>query len=466
MITRNSLIIKIAIAILCSANVVHCKTLNEESVLSTNNYETPLQPLSVGSVSLKSVYHRAENTYNIENKLQRIEISSVHSESISSEVKLNLKRVRGTAYRPSTEFRERAIELARQKKLLRFEPSPLNAQDALQPEPYILPDVTDSDTMLAFGKISYNAYTKLGSDKDWYDLGDEWAVKSTFGWDSDGLRGHVFGNSDNSLFVISFKGTTAGLFNGEPTGERDKLNDNLLFSCCCGKVNRGWTAVCGCNDPNNQYQCDNQCLDKSLIKAELYYDYAAHIFMDVSDRFPNATIWLTGHSLGGAVASLIGQTFGVPAVSFESPGDRLAAQRLHLPRAPGAADLPIWHFGHTADPIYIGVCTGPTSGCFYAGFAMETRCHTGKVCVWDTVKDNGWRVNIAYHRIATIIESILKNPTEFPLPKCKVQTDCDECGLWTFKDDRDNILDLSSTNNRIQRQSSCNLPHPPPLRIQ
>lgn len=82
-----------------------------------------------------------------------------------------------------------------------------------------------------------------------------------------------------------------------------------------------------------------------------------HIFMDVSDRFPNATIWLTGHSLGGAVASLIGQTFGVPAVSFESPGDRLAAQRLHLPRAPGAADLPIWHFGHTADPIYIGVCT-------------------------------------------------------------------------------------------------------------
>lgn len=79
--------------------------------------------------------------------------------------------------------------------------------------------------------------------------------------------------------------------------------------------------------------------------------------MDVSDRFPNATIWLTGHSLGGAVASLIGQTFGVPAVTFESPGDRLAAQRLHLPRAPGAADLPIWHFGHTADPIYIGVCT-------------------------------------------------------------------------------------------------------------
>lgn len=75
------------------------------------------------------------------------------------------------------------------------------------------------------------------------------------------------------------------------------------------------------------------------------------------DQYPNATVWLTGHSLGGAVASLIGQTFGVPAVSFESPGDSLAAKRLHLPHAPGTPNPPIWHFGHTADPIFIGVCT-------------------------------------------------------------------------------------------------------------
>lgn len=47
---------------------------------------------------------------------------------------------------------------------------------------------------------------------------------STFGWESDGLRGHVFGNTDNSLLIIGFKGTTAGVFNGEPTGEKDKLN--------------------------------------------------------------------------------------------------------------------------------------------------------------------------------------------------------------------------------------------------
>ena len=38
-----------------------------------------------------------------------------------------------------------------------------------------------------------------------------------------------------------------------------------------------------------------------------------------------------GHSLGGALASLVGVTFGVPVVAFEAPAERLAAHRLHLP---------------------------------------------------------------------------------------------------------------------------------------
>jgi putative lipase involved disintegration of autophagic bodies len=81
------------------------------------------------------------------------------------------------------------------------------------------------------------------------------------------------------------------------------------------------------------------------------------MYLDLYKRYPDAEIWVTGHSLGGALASLLGQTFGLPTVTFESPGDNLASKRLHLPHPPGAIDMPIWHFGHTADPLFIGVCT-------------------------------------------------------------------------------------------------------------
>jgi len=47
--------------------------------------------------------------------------------------------------------------------------------------------------------------------------------------------------------------------------------------------------------------------------------------------FPHANIWVIGHSLGGSLASLVGITFGVPVVTFEPPGERMAAKRLHLP---------------------------------------------------------------------------------------------------------------------------------------
>lgn len=128
--------------------------------------------------------------------------------------------------------------------------------------------------------------------------------------------------------------------------------------------------------------------------------------------YPNANIWLTGHSLGGSLASLIGVTFGAPVVAFEAPAEKLAAIRLHLPSPPSTQH--VTHFYHTGDPIPMGACTGVSSSCALGGFAMETRCHLGQVIRLDTVSQLGWSVDVRNHGIKFVIDHLLGDNSEWP----------------------------------------------------
>lgn len=149
---------------------------------------------------------------------------------------------------------------------------------------------------------------------------------------------------------------------------------------------------------------------------------------DLIEAYPHANIWLTGHSLGGALASLLGATYGFPVVAFEAPGERLAASRLHLPLPPSPSisplisvsssdedphpahpHLPITHVYHTSDPIPQGACTGIFSPCEQAGYALETRCHLGKSIVFDTVGKLGWHVDVRTHVIKAVITRLLED---------------------------------------------------------
>ncbi|KAK5997438.1 Putative lipase ATG15 [Cladobotryum mycophilum] len=297
------------------------------------------------------------------------------------------------------------------------------------------PDVTDKNTVLSMAYMTADAYVEKEGQADWQDVGSPFNRSLDFGWETDGLRGHIWADESNSTVVIGLKGTSPAVFDGEGTTTNDKENDNLFFSCCCAQQGQWtWHKVCDC--ATGTYSCNNTCVAGSLREENRYYAAARELYSNVTELYPNSNIWLAGHSLGGAVSSMIALTYGIPAVTFEAVPEALPASRLGLPVPPGAdpsapqtrAYTGTYHFGHTADPIYIGTCNGATASCSFAGYAMESTCHTGYECTYDVVADMGWRVGIGTHKIRAVIQDvILKYET---VPKCSLTPECRDCPLW------------------------------------
>lgn len=276
------------------------------------------------------------------------------------------------------------------------------------------PNVTDKETVLSFSRIAANAYVEEPYSGDWESVGGGFNYTEDFGWENDGLRGHIFADTENQTVVIGLKGTSPAVFDGSETTTNDKVNDNLFFSCCCGQGGQYlWKQVCDCK--TSAFTCNSTCVVKALKEKNRYYYAAQEIYHNVTALYPNADIWLAGHSLGGSVSSLLGLTYGLPAITFEAPGEAMAASRLGLPVPPdynlGYHQERLmtggFHFGQTADPIFMGSCNGAYSGCTLGGYAMESVCHTGSVCVFDTVADNGWRVGIGNHKIKSVIHDVI-----------------------------------------------------------
>jgi len=328
------------------------------------------------------------------------------------------------------------------------------------------PEVTDKDTVLSMAYIAANAYVETEGQPDWEEVGDPFHDDVDFGWEGDGLRGHVWADETNSTIVIGLKGTSMAVFDGDGTTTNDKINDNLFFSCCCGQQGSwSWKKVCDC--ATGTYSCNNTCVVQSLKEESRYYTAGRELFANVTELYPNANVWLAGHSLGGAVSSLLGLTYGIPVVTFEAVPEALAASRLGLPAPPGAdpnapqarENTAAYHFGHTADPVYIGACNGATASCSYAGYALETVCHTGMECVYDVVADKGWRVGIGTHTIKSVIHDIiLKYDT---VPECKFTPECRDCANWKMYESNhtDPITSTSTTSSKTRtRTQTCETP--------
>lgn len=307
--------------------------------------------------------------------------------------------------------------------------------DAWTMDNVAVPDLADKNTIVNMAYMAANAYVELPEEADWYDVGGYFNRSADFGWEGDGLRGHVFADETNSTIVIGLKGTSLAVFDGEGTTTNDKENDNLFFSCCCAQQGQ-WTYRQVCDCATGTYACNNTCVRGALRNENRYYMAARELYANVTEEYPDANVWLTGHSLGGAVSSFVGQTYGHPVVTFQAVPEALASGRLGLPVPPGGdPDRPqtwqntgTFHVGHTADPIYIGTCNGATATCSYAGYALESSCHTGYECVYDVVADLGWRVGVGTHKIRTVISDILLK-YEKP-PQCTFTPECLDCARW------------------------------------
>ena len=295
-----------------------------------------------------------------------------------------------------------------------------------EPHHQRVPDIHDRETVINLAKMTSDAYVLAPSDPGWQNISLGYNDSSGFGWEGNGLRGRIFANEGNHTVIIAFKGTSI-----DPRSSwtvSDRLNDNLLFSCCCGAQQPNpyfYSPVCDCR--TTLYECNSTCLTQELSQNGTYYAAALNVMRKIYAMYPNSDIWSIGHSLGGAVASLIGLTYGLPIVTFEAPPERLAAQRLNLATSPQTFS---YHFGNTADPVYMGACNGWSSSCAIAGYDFESQCFTGKRCVYDTINDQGWHLSMLNHRINAVITDVLENYNSTPI--CDFDDDCVDCFNWKF----------------------------------
>lgn len=216
------------------------------------------------------------------------------------------------------------------------------------------------------------------------------------------------------------------------------------------------------------FTCNQTCLVKALREENRYYSKAIELYGNVTEIYPNSSIWLAGHSLGGSTSALLGLTFGLPTTTFEAPGDALAAARLGLPSPPDAhPSAPqtrkytgAVHFGHTADPIFMGSCNAATSACTLGGYAMQTECHTGCVSRYDTVEDKQWRVGAGYHKIRSVIHDVIEAYDD--VPECIPDEECIDCYNWKyfFSNGSDSTTTSSSTSSTAlpTRTTTCKTP--------
>ena len=307
--------------------------------------------------------------------------------------------------------------------------------------------------VLELAKMSYNVYYQPEQGK-WYDVELNRTVDVSA--NDDTVRAYLFGNDDYNAIV--FKGTSiywGSKESAKDTVYNDKYNDNLFFSCCYYQQSNLFDKQdCECTatsnpDPNKcpnvyvnggqlqrvfsgQRSCYQECYRNSTNYPLNYYR-TAEIVMERASQIVdmNKVVILSGHSLGGTLATMMGIKYDKQVVTFEAPGEAHYLKLAGIIPQSFVTDK-IYHFGHTADIIFTGRCRGAFSWCYLGGYIMETKCHVGHVCSYDSRKELGISESIYTHRIRYVIENIMNHWND-TLPECIQEPECQDCTEWFYK---------------------------------
>lgn len=266
-----------------------------------------------------------------------------------------------------------------------------------------LPDVANKTEILALAELAGNAYIypDQSNASVWRNTTGLYHYMDSYGWNVDGLRGHVFTHVSRSVLVISVKGTSL-------SSAEDKNSANLICSCNC----------CSTYECSGEKTCNGERLSHAL--PTMYLSLLIDAYNDVLLDYPGRDVWFTGHSMGAVIASLAAMMTCNPGIGFAAPGEQLFANRIGLRH--GNCPSTIYHFGYYNDPIFNGQCGWL---CSMAGYHMDSQCHHGHECVYGPAEADGSGSGaIRSHGISFLIDNVIA-PRE-TVPTCDTVVKCTE----------------------------------------
>ena len=273
----------------------------------------------------------------------------------------------------------------------------------------------------------HNVLTLANISRDIYDGNFPDFENKTTDISHNSVKAYLLTTKENTFNIVAFKGTTPPF---DTIGRHDKRNDNLFFSCCFYKETNGF----GCNNKSQtnvfERTCNSSCYEQITENTETYYNISVTIIEQLKNKVNFENTVFTGHSLGGAVAFLMGLRYNKPVVTFETPGLQHWVSLAKLKYNPNVLGN-IYHYQHNADTIATGKCQGSLSFCYLVGYIIETKCHLGNVCMYDVINKLGIQESIFSHRIAYTIDNVITKWNN-TLPKCEFQHNCTECNEWKY----------------------------------